>query len=58
VQRARQTFETLLVEDQQQLPGVRLKFYNLSRGSSAQLLDRALDAFLAHEEWKGCYNST
>lgn len=56
VQRARQTFETLLVEDQQQLPGVRLKFYNLSRGSSAQLLDRALGAFLAHEEWEGCYS--
>jgi hypothetical protein len=58
VQKARQTFETLLVEDQQQLLGVRLMFYNLSRGSSAQLLDRALDAFLAHEEWEGCYSST
>jgi hypothetical protein len=58
VQRARQAFETLLVEDQQRLPGVRLKFYNLSRGSSVQLLDRALDAFLMHEEWEGCYSDT
>lgn len=55
VQRARQAFETLLVEDQQELPDVRLRLYNLSRGSSAQLLDRALDAFVAHDEWEGCY---
>jgi hypothetical protein len=56
VKRALSSFETLLVEDRQQLPDLRLYFYNLSRGSSAQLLDRALDAFLEHEEWLGCYN--
>lgn len=56
VQRALSSFEILLVEDRQQLPDLRLYFYNLSRGSSAQLLDRALDAFLEHEEWRGCYN--
>lgn len=57
VLRARQLFETLLVEDREQLPEARLKFYNLSRGSSALLLDRALDAFLSHEEWLGCFGS-
>jgi len=55
VKRARQAFEKLLVEDRQHLPDLRLNFYNLSRGSSAGLLDRALDAFIAHEEWRGCY---
>jgi hypothetical protein len=55
VRRVRQLFETLLVEDREQLPEARLKFYNLSRGSSAQLFDRALDALLAHEEWEECY---
>lgn len=57
VQRARQAFEKLLVEDRQRLPDLRLDFYNLSRGSSAKLLDRALEAFVAHEEWRGCYDA-
>jgi len=55
VQRARHAFETLLVEDRQHLPNLHLNFYNLSRGSSAQLLDRALEAFLAHDGWRDCY---
>jgi hypothetical protein len=29
-----------------------LKFFNLSRASSAELFDRALDAFLAHPGWE------
>src|ERR1700730_1077371 len=56
VSRARKVFETLLVEDRQELPGINLKFFNLSRGSSAGLFDRALDAFLHHEGWEECRN--
>jgi len=55
VERARQLFEDLLVEDRQSEPGVHLWFYNLSRGSSAELLDRALPAFLNHEGWRICF---
>jgi hypothetical protein len=51
VQRARQLFEDLLVEDRQERSGVRLKFFNLSRADSADLFDRALDAFLNHPGW-------
>jgi hypothetical protein len=51
VSRARQVFEDLLVEDRQEQPGVRLKFFNLSRASSAELFDRAVDKFLAHPGW-------
>lgn len=56
VQRARDLFEDLLVEDRQQSPGVRLRFFNLSRGSSARLLEQALDAFLGHPGWNGCFD--
>jgi hypothetical protein len=48
------TFETLLVEDRQELAGVWLRFFNLSRGSSADLFDRALGALLSHEGWEEC----
>jgi hypothetical protein len=51
VKRARQVFEDLLVEDRQQQPGVRLRFFNLSRANSAELFDRALDAFVNHPGW-------
>src|SRR6185436_5571773 len=51
VKRARRVFEDLLVEDRQEQPGVRLKFFNLSRASSAELFDRALEKFLAHSGW-------
>ena len=51
VQRARQLFEDLLVEDRQERSGIRLKFFNLSRADSADLFDRALDAFLNHPGW-------
>ena len=52
VRRSRQVFEDLLVEDRQEQPGVRLKFFNLSRTGSAELLDRALHAFLDHPGWQ------
>ena len=51
VKRARQVFEDLLVEDRQEQPGVRLRFFNLSRASSAELFDRAVDKFLTHPGW-------
>jgi hypothetical protein len=52
VTRTREVFEDLLIEDHQEQAGVRLKFFNLSRASSAELFDRALDAFLAHPGWE------
>jgi len=51
VKRARQVFEDLLVEDRQEQPGVRLRFFNLSSASSADLFDRAIEKFLAHPGW-------
>lgn len=51
VKRTCQVFEELLVEDRQEVSGVRLKFFNLSRASSAALFDRALDALLGHKGW-------
>lgn len=52
VKRARQVFEDLLVEDRQEQTGVRLRFFNLSRSSSAELFDRAIKAFLRHPGWQ------
>jgi hypothetical protein len=51
VQRAAKIFEDLLVEDRQDKPGVRLKFFNLSRCGSADLFERAIAAFLGHSGW-------
>lgn len=51
VAKARALFEDLLVENRQEQGGVRLQFFNLSRSSSADLFDRATDAFLGHEGW-------
>jgi hypothetical protein len=56
VRRARQLFEDLLVEDHQERSGIRLKFFNLSRADSADLFDRALDAFLTHPGWDDLRN--
>lgn len=51
VVRAQQVFEELLVEDRNQQEGVRLKFFNLSRASSARLFDLAVKEFLIHSGW-------
>ena len=51
VKRARRIFEELLVEGRKEQPGVRLKFFNLSCTSSAELFDRAVVAFLGHPGW-------
>ncbi len=52
---ARRLFEDLLVEDRQQEDGVRLRMFNLSRWSSAEIFDRAYKAFIEHLNWKECY---
>ena len=51
VKRTLALFEELLVTDSQDQPGIRLKFFNLSHTSSAELFDRALIAFLDHPGW-------
>jgi hypothetical protein len=55
VRRSRDLFESLLVEDRNEQPGVSLRFFNLSRHESAELLDNALNAFVSHEAWRVCY---
>jgi len=55
VRRSRDLFESLLVEDRNDQPGVSLRFFNLSRHESASLLDNALDALVSHEAWRACY---
>lgn len=54
VVKTRGLLETLLVGNQRQVPGTNLKFFNLSRCSSALLFDRAVEAFLNHEGWEEC----
>lgn len=53
--KARKLLEDLLVEDQQQKEGIRLRMFNLSRWSSAELFDRAHHAFVNHPGWNSCY---
>lgn len=53
--KTRKLLEDLLVEDRQQEEGVRLKMFNLSRWSSAELFDRAHHAFVSHPGWDFCY---
>lgn len=55
VSRARSLFEQLLVEDMEKQQDVALRFFNLSRGSSAELFDCAVDAFLNHPGWQLCF---
>lgn len=52
--RARKLFETLLVENRESTSEARLQFFNLSRGSSAEVFDLALEAFLSHPGWTEC----
>lgn len=55
VERAWTTIEDMLVGDHRSQTGVRLSLFNLSHGSSVELLNRALTAFLSHEGWRLCY---
>lgn len=52
--RAKEVIEELLVSDRNEIAGASLKLFNLSRGSSTVLLDRALDALLKHDGWNKC----
>jgi hypothetical protein len=52
--RAQEVLETLLVDDAQSLEDVALRFFNLSRYRSAELLDRALASFLSDPGWAVC----
>ena len=54
--KTRAAIEDLLVDDLQSLAGVSLDFFNLSRGSSAELFDRAVNAFINHPGWIKCYD--
>lgn len=54
VRRAREAVEEMLVNDRESHNGCGLALYNLSRGSSAELFDLALTAFLDHPGWKVC----
>ncbi len=53
-QRAKEVIEELLVSGRSQAEGCSLWLHNLSRGSSAELFDLALDALLDHEGWARC----
>lgn len=53
-QRAKEVIEELLVSGRSQVEGCSLSLHNLSRGSSAELFDLALDALLTHEGWTRC----
>lgn len=56
INKTREAIEELLVNDLQTLAGVNLQFFNLSRGSSAELFDRAVKAFIHHPGWTECYD--
>lgn len=46
--------EDLLVAGHTEKAGLLLRLFNLSRGSSVELLNLALDAFIGHPGWKLC----
>ena len=56
VVKARELFEELLVEDRAEKEAVFLRFFNLSRSSSAALFDQALRVFLEHPGWQLCFS--
>lgn len=58
IRRTRDLFEELLVEDKQSAEGVYLKFFNLSRWSSAELFAHVYTAFTEHEGWAACYQES
>lgn len=58
VARLRDVFEDLLVENRSTTPDARLSLFNLSRISSARLLDLTLAELLGRGEWTACYSSS
>lgn len=55
IDRASGVIEDLLVANIRHQSETRLELFNLSRGSSVELFNRTLQAFLAHEGWQLCY---
>ena len=51
---ARKLIERLLVKGVLRASEAGLRLYNLSRQSSSELMNRVVDAVVAHEGWKGC----
>lgn len=54
VTRTRDAVEEMLVNDRESHDGSRVALFNLSRGSSAELFDLALAAFIDHPGWEAC----
>jgi hypothetical protein len=51
VEKANRVVEDFLVENRKEQHGINLKFFNLSRTSSANLFDLSIDSFLSHPGW-------
>ena len=58
IERTCDLFEDLLVEEKQEVEGVRLKFFNLSRWNSAEIFTRVYNAFVDHKDWTRCYEES
>ncbi len=56
VLKVRSVIEDLLVEDKKTMENVRLILFNLSRGNSSTVFQKAIDAFLSHPGWDESYN--
>lgn len=55
--KTREVIEEFLVEGKEQKDGVRLRFFNLSSGSSLELFRKAIDSFLEHPGWQECMSN-
>ena len=56
VEKARVELEHLLVHDKEETADTSVKMFNLSRGDPRKLLNRSVDALLAHTGWQACYD--
>lgn len=56
VQKVRAVIEELLVEDKQSMKGARLDLFNMSRGNSSLVFQKAIESFLSHPGWNECYS--
>lgn len=56
VKKVRAVIEELLVEDRQSMENVRLTLFNMSRGHSSLVFQKALESFLFHPGWNDCYS--
>jgi hypothetical protein len=56
VKKVRAIIEELLVEDKQFIEDIRLNLFNMSRGHSSLVFEKAIESFLSHPGWNECYN--